>query len=148
SLMLCQECKTALLKGNIPALSLANRTFLGPVPDALKDLTVVEEAMIARCRAKCWVIHLRDNDSQSSDRGMRGHIIIYPQRPDYIAQTLPPSLDDIITPICVLFVGASPPSQDWLKTKAQPLIVRKEKVRNALIWLKRHNPHYKNIQIN
>jgi hypothetical protein len=31
----------------MPALSLANSTFLGAVPSELKDLTVIEEAMIA-----------------------------------------------------------------------------------------------------
>ena len=32
--------------------------------------------------------------------------------------------------------------------KAKPLAVRREKVRAALLWLKKHNPHYKNVLIN
>jgi hypothetical protein len=38
---------------------------------------------------------------------MKGHIIIYPQRPEWIATILPPTIDDIVTPICVIFVGSS-----------------------------------------
>jgi hypothetical protein len=125
---------------------------LGDIPDQLKDLTVVEEAMIAKCRAKCWVIQLKEENSgllvSNSQRGVKGHIIIYPQRPSAIASILPPSLEEVSTPICVIFVGSSPPTHDWLQKKAKPLVVRREKVRHALLWLKTHNPHYKDVIIN
>jgi hypothetical protein len=78
---------------------------------------------------------------------MKGHIIIYSQRPERIATILPPTMEDIITPICVIFVGSSPPSVEWLQKKAKPLSVRREKVRDALLWLKEHNGLYKNIII-
>jgi hypothetical protein len=61
-------------------------------------------------------------------RAMKGHIIIYPQRPDKIACMLPPSVEDIIMPICVIFIGSSLPSPEWLCKKAKPLSVRQEKV--------------------
>ncbi|KAF9031283.1 hypothetical protein BJ165DRAFT_1417671 [Panaeolus papilionaceus] len=90
--------------------------------------------MIAKCHAKTWTVQLKEDNVLSStpdtQRGIHGHIIIYPQRPSEIAQVLPPSINDIITPICVLFV------------------VRREKVRSALVWLKQHNPLYRDIQIN
>lgn len=76
------------------------------------------------------------------------HIIVYPNRPSAIATSLPLSIDDVIAPICVIFVGSKPPTQEWLQKKATPLIVRKEKVLKALEWLKIHNPLYKNIPIN
>ncbi|KAJ7472993.1 hypothetical protein B0H11DRAFT_1645652, partial [Mycena galericulata] len=107
--------------------------------------------MIALCRAKCWIIQLRDDESDSAipttQRGIRGHIIVYPQRPSAIAMSLPPSLEDITTPICVIFVGSNPPTQEWLQKKASPLIVRKERVMNALAWLKVHNHLYHNVLI-
>ncbi|TDL18174.1 hypothetical protein BD410DRAFT_694577, partial [Rickenella mellea] len=108
--------------------------------------------MIARCRSKCWVVQLKEENQDlvlpNAQRGMKGHIIIYPQRPDEIATILPPSVDDIVTPICVIFVGSSPPTQEWLRTKAKPLSVRREKVRSALQWLQIHNPLYSDVQIN
>ncbi|KAJ6522570.1 hypothetical protein B0H19DRAFT_872834, partial [Mycena capillaripes] len=107
--------------------------------------------MIARCRAKCWIIQLKEEGDYSTpitQRGVRGHIIVYPQRPSDIAKVLPPSIDEIVTPICVIFVGSNPPTQEWLQKKAKPLTVRKEKVMAALNWLKTHNPLYKDVEIN
>lgn len=86
--------------------------------------------------------------SPNAQRGVKGHVIIYPQRPSAISKILPPPIDEISTPMCVIFVGSSPPSDEWLRTKAKPLAVRREKVRDALIWLKAHNPLYKDIVIN
>ncbi|KAJ7168749.1 hypothetical protein C8R46DRAFT_1162979 [Mycena filopes] len=108
--------------------------------------------MIALCRAKCWIVQLREDESETSvpiaQRGVTGHIIVYPQKPSAIAASLPPSVDDIITPVCVIFVGSSPPTAEWLRSKATPLIVRKEKVVNALNWLKAHNHLYAEVPIN
>jgi len=108
--------------------------------------------MIARCRAKCWIVQLKEESSTiimpETQRGVHGHIIIYPQRPSEIAKILPPSINDLLTPICVLFVGANPPTLEWLHKKAKPLCVRREKVRNALNWLKNNNPLYIDIEIN
>ncbi|KAJ7618848.1 hypothetical protein DFH06DRAFT_918931, partial [Mycena polygramma] len=107
--------------------------------------------MIALCRAKCWIIQLREDDGDTAipiaQRGVRGHIIVYPQRPSAIAQTLPPPISDIVTPICVIFVGSQPPTAEWLKEKATPLVVRKERVQNALAWLKIHNHLYLDVNI-
>ncbi|KAJ7024140.1 hypothetical protein C8F04DRAFT_881201, partial [Mycena alexandri] len=107
--------------------------------------------MIALCRAKCWIIQLREESADSSipfaQRGVRGHIIVYPQRPSAIAETLPPSISDVTTPICVVFVGSKPPTAEWLKEKASPLIVRKERVLDALTWLKVHNHLYREVLI-
>ncbi|KAJ7748829.1 hypothetical protein DFH07DRAFT_691796, partial [Mycena maculata] len=107
--------------------------------------------MIARCRAKCWIIQLKEEGDYSTpitQRGVRGHIIVYPQKPSAIAKVLPPSIDEVITPICVIFVGSNPPTLEWLQKKAKPLTVRKEKVLNALTWLQKHNPLYKDVDIN
>ncbi|KAJ7504079.1 hypothetical protein B0H11DRAFT_1608502, partial [Mycena galericulata] len=107
--------------------------------------------MIARCRAKCWIIQLKEEGDYSTaitQRGVRGHVIVYPQKPSAIAKVLPPSLEEVITPICVIFVSSSPPSSEWLQKKAKPLTVRKEKVLSALAWLSEHNPLYKDVEIN
>jgi hypothetical protein len=55
-LTLCKTCKSSIMSGKVPPLSLANHMILGAIPAELKDLTIVEEAMIARCRAKCWIM--------------------------------------------------------------------------------------------
>ena len=44
---LCHTCFLSLKCHKTPPMALANHTFLGEVPDELKELTVIEEAMIA-----------------------------------------------------------------------------------------------------
>jgi len=151
SLMLCKECYSHLNRGKTPPLSIANDMVIGDVPDELRDLTIVEESMIARCRSKCWVLQLKaenqDISIPNAQRGLKGHVIIYPQRPEQLLSVLPPTVDNVCTPICVVFVGSHKPSQDWLRSQAKPLLVRREKVRAALMWLKTHNPLYHKVQI-
>lgn len=162
SLWTCRFCYRTLSNNIIPRCALANGMFVGEVPDCLKDLTVVEEAMIARRRAKCWIIHLNEGGGgvhrsvagashgatlPSTQRGMKGHIIVYPSAPQNIGSVLPPSMEETVTPMCVVFVGSCRPSEEWLRTKAKPLLVRREKVRTALIWLKNNNPLYADVII-
>jgi hypothetical protein len=65
-----------------------------------------------------------------------------------VASVLPSSIQEITSPICVIFIGSSPPSHEWLRKKAKPLAVHAHKVQEALIWLKAHNPLYADIDIN
>jgi hypothetical protein len=100
-LLACKTCSPSLKQGKIPRLSLAN-----PVPSELQELTVIEEAIIARCREKCWIIQPKQEDDYSTpitQRGVRGSVIVYPQQPSAIAKILPPFIDEVITPICVIF---------------------------------------------
>ncbi|KAI9067033.1 hypothetical protein FKP32DRAFT_1564557, partial [Trametes sanguinea] len=133
---------------------MANRTYLGNVPPELERLSFIEEQLIARCRAKTCVIHLRtDKEDENSpvlanaQRALKGHVIIHPQRPEQLATVLPPVIDDILAPICVIFVGSRMPSKEWLVQKAKPLVVRRGYVLAALRWLQAHNPLYKDVTV-
>ncbi|KAF9034899.1 hypothetical protein BJ165DRAFT_1306808, partial [Panaeolus papilionaceus] len=151
TLQLCNECVSAVKLDTVPALSIANHNFVGDVPDVLTDLTIVEEAMIARCRSKTTVIQLTEYDNANSmctaQKGIRGNIIIFPQDPSDVARVLPPSLESVASPICVIFIGSSKPTKEWLLTRARPLIVRPERIRAALSWLKNNNVLYHDIEI-
>ncbi|TCD59755.1 hypothetical protein EIP91_011575, partial [Steccherinum ochraceum] len=149
-LLVFTECHNCLRRNVVPPLSLANRNYLGPVPPELEDLTFIEEAMIALCRAKSCIVQLSDvsgNGLPNKQRGMKGNIIIYPQHPERLATVLPPTIDEVVAPICVIFVGSSPPTAEWLLKKAKPLTVRRDKIRAALLWLKQHNPLYHSFTI-
>ena len=144
----CKDCYSHIRKSKTPPLSLANNLLLGDVPPELQALTVVEESMIARCRAKICIIQLKAQENSvlpNAQRALHGHIIIYPQKPDNLLHVLPPTINEACIPICVVFVGSRPPSQQWLREKAKPLIVRRERVRTALLWLKKHNPLYRDV---
>ncbi|KAJ3967156.1 hypothetical protein EV361DRAFT_1010157 [Lentinula raphanica] len=108
--------------------------------------------MISRCRAKCWIIQLKESQgtlpSETTQRGIKGNIIIYPQKVSQVASVLPPNLDELAAPICVVFVGSRHPSNEWLRKHAKPLAVHPGRVQRALEWLKLHNPLYRDIKIN
>ena len=148
---LCTSCLNSLRRDTMPKHALANRLYLGPVPEELRDLTMVEECMIARARAKSWIVKLQETDTDSASpiaqRGLKGHTIIYPQQPDGLATMLPPPIGDTLTFICIIFVGNSTLTKEWLRDKAKPLAVRREKVYKALTWLKENNPLYRDVEI-
>ena len=157
---LCNECSSFVRRERVPPLALANWNFLGEVPDELAELMFIEEQILALCRAKSAILHLRDDGGASvgnddpegsrqrnAQRGFKGHIVTYPQRPEEIAHVLPRGLQDVLTPICIIFVGSRVPTLAWLREKATPLIVRREKVERALRWLVVHNPLYAHIRV-
>ena len=149
---LCPQCDRFLQCDRTPPFALANHIVLGEVPSELKDLMAVEESMIGRCRAKAMILQLQEQTDRKSllkpQRGMKGHVMIFLQEPDNLLTLLPPPLQDVSTPICVVFIGSSPPSADFLREHAKPLIVCREHVCNALIWLKENNPLYKDVVVN
>ncbi|KAJ7864217.1 hypothetical protein B0H14DRAFT_2574439 [Mycena olivaceomarginata] len=63
---------------------------------------------------------------QNTQRSIKGHVIIYPQQPSKLAAILAPAIEAIISPVCVLFVGSSPPTPEWLRDHAKPLAVLEE----------------------
>ena len=150
-LSLCAPCKNALLRKKLPRFALVNLNIIGAVPPELQSLTLVEELIVSRCRAKMCIVKLQDRkddvDLPVVQRGVKGHIIIFPQHPEWLPDVMPPAMDDIISPICMLFCGSTIPTLQWLKEKACPLVVRREVVLAALRWLSVHNPLYHDITI-
>jgi len=151
SLSLCPPCGSALSRKKLPRFALANLNFIGNVPPELQDLTLVEESLVARCRAKMCIVKLQDHrddvELPTVQRGVKGHVIVFPQHPESISNIMPPPIGDVITPICILFCGSTPVTSKWLKEKARPLVVRREVVLRALQWLCVHNHLYKDVTI-
>ena len=150
-LSLCPPCRSALSRRKLPRFALANLNVIGAVPPELESLTLVEELIISRCRAKLCIMKLQDHnddvDLPTAQRGMKGHIIIFPQHPKNLPDVMPPHISDIIAPICILFCGSTAPTPQWMKEKARPLVVRREVVLKALYWLRTHNPLYHKVVI-
>ncbi|PPQ81895.1 hypothetical protein CVT24_009316 [Panaeolus cyanescens] len=150
-LSLCAECVACVDRGSVPPLSLANHNFIGEVPEELRDLNMIEECMIAPCRAKTTVVQLTEIEGRQAasvaQRALKGNVIIFPQDPSQIARSLPIPPHDMAKHVCIVFIGSSKPSREWILTKAKPLLIRPDVIRRALIWLKRHNPLYRDILI-
>ena len=151
-LQLCHRCNSSLSQKKLPWLAVTNLNLLGSVPPEMKTMTMVEEMLIACCRAKQCIVKLQDHQSDiglpSSQCRFKGHVIIYPQTVNKLSRVLPLPIDEVIHLICIMFVGPTPLSQSWLKDKAYPLVVKREVVQQNLLWLKKaHNPLYSDVKI-
>ncbi|PPQ76590.1 hypothetical protein CVT24_013026 [Panaeolus cyanescens] len=106
--------------------------------------------MLSLCRGKTTVVQLTEIDGKQSNavsqRALKGNIIIFPQDPSEIATSLPVPPHDVARHVCIVFIGSSNPSREWLLEKAKPLLIRPDVMRPALMWLKAKNPLYRHIQ--
>jgi hypothetical protein len=141
---LCSTCHPSVMLGKRPPESLANFRWVGPVPDELKDLTWIEELLVARAHVVGRVVRLQARN-QASYFGIKGHIILLPQDTTLLLDLLPmtpASLPDVVR---VVWTGKSSPDRDRLRSQ---FTVRRETVYNALQWLCRHNEDYRQVTIN
>ena len=104
---ICDICKTDLKKGKIPRFSAGNKMWIGDVPKELRDLTIPEMRLIARCRHNSCIIKLKPvvNDVLRAQSALRGNVITFAQHVSNIAKSLPLSLDDLCSEIKIIFVG-------------------------------------------
>ena len=75
---------------------------------------------------------------------LKGNVITFPQSVSDIARSLPLSPKELPDLIKIIFVGRTMPSKEQARSI---LTVRREKVRQALIWLHRNNILYQDIVI-
>ncbi|KAM4056481.1 ATP-dependent DNA helicase PIF1 [Hirsutella rhossiliensis] len=118
-------------------------------PDELKGLTPVEEKLIAL--NSCYGFVTRYNVSGGPKQTLRypkhvkGHITVFPNNvQELLTKVLPHPLFRVMDEIHVSWQGAVRPTPSDLSGL---LSVRRRVVERALIWLKRNNPHYAEIEI-
>lgn len=80
---LCSGCHASLLRGSVPKFSAGNKinvVLCQHYPDALKDLTLTEEYMIAKSHPVGVILKLRPGGRSSSANysALRGHFIVVP----------------------------------------------------------------------
>ncbi|KAJ7475396.1 hypothetical protein B0H11DRAFT_1917799 [Mycena galericulata] len=155
---LCLECRAKLLKDERPPFALANGMWLGRVPFELQVLTLPERLLIALYFPAVYVVKLypkvpgaRFWDKRTVNTGMRGNVSTYRLNSADIAdivagvpKTLPPSPHILAATIGVTFVGRG---NRPLTVLPDFLRVRRQRVLEALVWLKANNPLYATIQI-
>ena len=136
---LCSTCHSSIVLAKRPAESLANFRWVGPMPNELKDLTWIEELLIARAHVVGRVVRLQARN-QASYFGIKGH----PQDTTLLLDVLPmtpASLPDVVR---VVWTGKSSPDRDRLRSQ---FTVRTDVMYNALQWLCRHNEDYQQVAI-
>jgi hypothetical protein len=118
-------------------------------PEELKDLTPVEEKLIALNSCYGFIIKhsIADGHRQSTKypRHVKGHITVFPNNvQELVTKVLPHPLLKVMDEIHVSWQGPEKPEPSDL---AVLLSVRRRVVENALMWLKGNNHLYVDINI-
>ncbi|KAF1807904.1 hypothetical protein P152DRAFT_469266 [Eremomyces bilateralis CBS 781.70] len=147
----CDSCVKHLGKDSLsPAAQLHDRLGCEHMfPDELKDLTPIEEKLIAlnSCYGFIAQYSIPNGPRQGIRYGrhVKGHITVFPNNvQELVANVLPHPLLKVIDEIHVSWLGSDKPVLSDLSVL---LSVRRRVVEKALVWLKRHNPLYAHIEI-
>jgi hypothetical protein len=144
---ICKHCLAALKKNRRPNLSLANNMWIGPTPDALKDLTLCEQLLVSLQYPRGYVLKLYSRDGSdhpsAAQPKLKGNITTYFANIDAVRQMLegqlmPRKTSILPSLIAVTFIGRSFPQRSHLR---QLFRVRRQAVYNALLALKLQSQH-------
>ncbi|KAH6956066.1 hypothetical protein BKA56DRAFT_463302, partial [Ilyonectria sp. MPI-CAGE-AT-0026] len=118
-------------------------------PDKLKGLTLVEEKLIALNLCYGFVTRYSipggHRQAVRYPRHVKGHITVFPNNVQELAtKVLPHPLLKVVDEIHVSWQGAEKPAPSGLSSL---LSVRRRVVERALVWLKKNNPQYAEIEI-
>ncbi|THU88625.1 hypothetical protein K435DRAFT_612718, partial [Dendrothele bispora CBS 962.96] len=146
---------------SVPLCSWANGCWLGDVPDVLSCLTYLEELVIARAHAtKCWGKFnefKRDSSGAKTtsknekprgppQRGTGSNVCFHPHEIRNVTSRLPRPFDSLYDEIAVVIVS-NDNSVTAETFEGTPFLVRRQKILDALIWLKANNRFYHDIEI-
>jgi hypothetical protein len=141
---LCNTCGHDLETNgrlSVPKFSGANwvnKSLCQHRPSVFDDLTLVERQVIARSHLVGYIVRLSaGTNADISYRGARGHIVAFKQDPSELLNILPSPDLQLSSIITVSWDGAAEPSRENLRKFCA---IRKRKVAQALYWLCRHNP--------
>ena len=141
-------CYRRISEGHIPKAAVINGFDLGSnsdMPNYLKNLTEVEEMLIAKSRPFGKVRKLgKPWNSSVNYRHIGGHVIVVPEEVSTVYRVLPPKLKSLTDTMKVIWVGKDQPKYMDLKPYLE---VQREVVRQALFGLKRDNPVYRDIEV-
>ncbi|KAJ3455199.1 hypothetical protein MRS44_013799 [Fusarium solani] len=147
----CAECARCLRRGVLsPAAQFHRRIGCEHMfPEELKGLTPVEEKLIALNSCYGFVTRYSIASSQKQSvrypKHIKGHITVFPNNVQELAtKVLPHPLLQVMDEIHVSWQGAGKPAPSDLSSL---LSVRRRVVERALVWLKKNNPHYAEIEI-
>jgi energy-coupling factor transporter ATP-binding protein EcfA2 len=137
----CSRCKKLEGKyttqsGNqiIHKFGKSNNMDPGDQPNQLKNLTLIEQLLIAQVHPVLCVFRLK-----GGQYGYRGQVVNLPQNLDSFTTNLPRALNSLSSILII---------QREFKNEVREFRVNKKRVFDALNWLKNNNKYYKDININ
>jgi len=141
----CVDPKSRKVSPKLPMYALANKLYLGDLPEAFKDLTWVEEQVCALHRSTVFVYRLYHSDNPQDPYMAKGNSCAHPQNTVSTAKILPRTPADVAGCISIVFTASNQSVPDAaLKNVFR---VRKNVVRDFFKWLQMNNPMYEDVQI-
>ena len=146
----CKECWKRITEGKPPKYSISNgmpQLCCQNYPSALENLSIAEEAVIARAHPVVTILKLRPNNrfNPGAYRGIRGHAVLLPQNPGPLLTLLPSDSAALGDVVRIVWLGSTSLQRKDLQKFVS---VRKHRIIEVLEWLKAHNPLYNDISIN
>ncbi|KAF7313012.1 ATP-dependent DNA helicase [Mycena kentingensis (nom. inval.)] len=148
---ICRQCKAAIDRGKTPVLSLANNMWIGEIPFELRVLTLPERLLISLNFPAAFIVKLYSKDGSPTpvNTALRGNVSTYRLHAPAVADMLvgnilPQPVGLLASIIAVTFVGRKLRPLYGLKRILQ---VRRQRVVDALRWLKVNNPLYAEYHI-
>ncbi|KAA1479919.1 hypothetical protein DENSPDRAFT_757329, partial [Dentipellis sp. KUC8613] len=138
---ICNSCLTALNKGKIPSLALVNGNWLGDIPPQLQGLSWIEKMLISRVSHNRCIVRVHS----SGQWKMKANAVFFSTPTPKILAALPPKLEDLDEVLAIIFIGTIKPTES--EFRRTPLLVRRNKVAEALEWLKLNHIDYSDLQI-
>ena len=107
------------------------------IPQELKRLTIAERLLIRRCATFVPSVHLSNGTF-----ALKGHCVTFPQDITHMCDELPNRKETVL--VFIRYIG----NKDTSAVYPKSMRVNRRNIIEALLWLKKHNPHYKNVTIN
>lgn len=135
--VLCQTCHSLIKKKEVPYLCMeANCLKTFEIPSELRTLSLIEKRLIALIQIFMTVIILPGG--QMAEKGL---ILNLPTNVQVIANQLPEGIND------GCFFAVNFEHKGYVESEKFKYFVSPQKVKKALLWLKRNNLLYEHIAI-
>ena len=154
---ICSQCFDDLQNDGTlpPTLSLANNLWVGRVPWELEMLSFAEQLLVAQLYPRAYIFKLWPTsinltmDTDSLQRGLRGNVTTFELDYEGIAsmtsgRMMPRPVGILASIIVITITGRGSLPKNLLRSLFR---VRRRAVYLALLWLKKNNPYYANIEI-
>ena len=142
----CKSCINALKRHCKPKFALSKGLWIGDVPHQLKCLRYFERQLVACVQSNKCIFRVSVGGANGNGLSkMIANAISFQQPVQKIYHILPPPVKDMDDVIAFIFTGPNPPTQeDFNRT---PLLIRRQKVMEALEWLKLNHRDYADLEI-
>jgi hypothetical protein len=111
----CADCVSSLVPKHalkrhvlkLPKYALANKLYLGDLPNRFKDLTWIEEQVCVLYRTMVYVYRLYHSDNPQDPYLAKGNSCVHPQNIVSTASVLPRTPADVAGCISIVFMGSN-----------------------------------------